>query len=128
MDTQATLKQPTRSGKLVVGMPNVRTKKKAKAPVCDGRCIRAKKCIKCLRKRATQAVERTARLQERHSKQAETSVVQTHRKMEAIDANKQGADEEEDKVEYFDDWGPGRLRATPERLAFTPTPPSSARK
>ena len=106
----------------------MRTKKKAKAPVCDGRCIRAKKCIKCLRKRATQAVERTAHLQERHSKQAETSVVQTHRKMEAIDANKQGADEEEDKVEYFDDWGPGRLRATPERLAFTPTPPSSARK
>ena len=72
MDTQATLKQPTsRSGKLIVGMPLVRSRKKAKGPVCDGRCLRAKKCTKCLKKRATQAVERTARLQKRYSKQAD---------------------------------------------------------
>ena len=84
MDTQATLKQPTRSGKLIVGMPNVRGKKKVRgAPICDGRCLLVKKCTKCLRKRATEAVDRTARLHKRQIRRVEGDVAHTHQEVNA---------------------------------------------
>ena len=109
----------------------VRSKKKAKAPVCDGRCLRAKKCTKCLKKRAIQAVERTARQQKRYSKRTEDARVahapRHEAKAEATQTSTASMTTTK-KPSTLDEWAPGRLRATPERLAFTPTPPSSVRK
>ena len=126
MDTQTTLKQPTRSGKLLVGLPHVRMKKMAKSAACDGCCLHAKKCTRCLNKRAKQAVDRSARLQKRNcSKQTEGGgVAQTHlHETEAEKTNQSVSDDEEEDEELFADWAPGRIRASPERLLFTPTPP-----
>ena len=50
---------------------------------------------------------------------------QTHLEVQA-DEMQADEDEEEDE-ELFEEWAPGLLRATPERPAFTPTPPSSVR-
>ena len=58
---QPTLKQPTRSGRLVLGLPTLIGSSKKKAPVCDGRCSTVKRCTKCLRKRRAQADDRDAR-------------------------------------------------------------------
>ena len=91
MDTQATLKQPIRSGKLIVGMPNVRGKKKVRAPICDGRCLLVKKCTKCLRKRAKEAVDRTARLHKRQIRRVEGDVAHTHQEVKANDARRMQA-------------------------------------
>ena len=44
-----------------------------RSPVCDGRCLRAKVCTKCLNKRRTQADQRSARADKRE-KQAAAAV------------------------------------------------------
>jgi len=103
-------------------------KKKMKAPVCDGNCLRLK-CTRCLKKRAKQAVDRADRQAKRHSTQAAgTPSAQTHAKVEADETQQHDEAEDEDVEELFDEWAPGRIRATPERPLFPPTPPSTARK
>ena len=41
-----------------------------RSPVCDGRCLRAKVCTKCLNKRRTQADQRSARADKREKQEA----------------------------------------------------------
>ena len=124
MDSQTTLKQPTRSGKLLVGMPAIKAKKKKATPVCDGRCTNA--CSKCLRKRAAQADERSARSEKRGKQRREFEQRATHPTAEASDRKLFSlSDSDDSDEELFDQWEPGRVRATPERPVFTPTPKSS---
>ena len=100
-----------------------------RSPVCDGRCLRAKVCTKCLNKRRTQADQRSARADKRE-KQAAAAVRATHLEIQAKEeqANVAADDSEtEEEEELFDTWAPGRIVATPERPAFSPTPPSTVR-
>eukprot|EP00966_Prymnesium_polylepis_P039547 917570-Prymnesium_polylepis.1 len=73
MDSQATLKQPTRSGRLLIGMPATIAKRKKPIAVCDSRCPFVKRCTKCLRKRTKQRDDRGARFDKRKGREADAA-------------------------------------------------------
>ena len=54
------------------------------------------------------------------------SSAQAQVEVEAADATEKQGDAEEEE-ELHDAWAPGRIKATPERPLFPPTPPSTAR-
>ena len=94
MDTQATLKQPTRCRMCA---RRRRRRRRSATGAASARRSASSACESGRRKpwNAQRVCKRGTASKQR------PSVVQTHRKMEAIDANKQGADEEEDQVEYY---------------------------
>ena len=122
MDSQKTLKQPTRSGKLLVGMPALIATKKKATPICDGRCTTA--CGKCLRKRAVQAGERSARAEKR-GKWDESDIKGSSPAAAPSEPKMLSLSDSDSDDELFDEWAPGRVRATPERPTFTPSPQTS---
>ena len=119
---QPTLKQPTRSGRLLIGMPTVVGSRKKKPPVCDGRCSVVRKCTKCLRKRRAQADDRAARLEKRQARVEAGATRAAHLQVETDGTDKQSEDDDVEDEEYFDQWAPGLVLATPDRPVFTPTP------
>ena len=106
---------------------NVIGSSKKKAPVCDGRCSTVKRCTKCLRKRRAQADDRDARQHMRKARAEAAEARAAHPQIDAVEIDKQSVDDVEDE-EYFDQWAPGLVLATPDRPVFTPTPESSPRE
>jgi hypothetical protein len=100
MDSQSILKQPTRSGRLLVRIAAKHGKKKARQPVCDGRCLRAKVCTMCLRKRQTQVDQRSARADKR-DKLAAAAVRVTHLEIQAKEEQKNVTDDDSESAPYY---------------------------
>ena len=124
---QPTLKQPTRSGKLVLGLPTLIGSRKKKPFVCEGRCAIVQHCTKCLRKRRAQADARDARQHKRKARAEAAESRAAHPQVAAVEMDKQSVEDDVEDEEYFSDWAPGRVAATPERPVFSPTPESSPR-
>jgi hypothetical protein len=124
---QATLKQPTRSGRLLIGLPTMVSSMKKKPPVCDGRCSIVRKCTKCLRKRRAQADDGAARQEKRKARVEAWERRAAHPQMKTDETDAQSVVEDVEDEEYFDQWAPGLVLATPDRPVFTPTPESSPR-
>ena len=65
----------------------------------------------------------------RNAAKAETEASRAHPEA-ANDAGEDNfdGDNDDDEEELFDEWAPGRIRATPERPLFTPTPSPSPKR
>ena len=86
------------------------------------KCKRYSKiCIQCLNKRAAQAISREGRAAERDKRKQELAEQAAAAYVASVEGLANGDDEKEEE-ELFDEWQPGRCRATPERPTFTPYP------
>ena len=48
-----------------------------------------------------------------------------HPQVAAVEMDKQSVEDDVEDEDYYSDWAPGRVAATPERPVFSPTPESS---
>ena len=103
-------------------MPPISKVKKKATPVCDGRCTNL--CGKCLRKQAAQADERQARAEKR-GKRDESDLQGSSPAAAPSEPKILSLSDSDSDGELFEEWAPGRVRATPERPVFTPSPQTS---
>eukprot|EP00966_Prymnesium_polylepis_P258814 5977398-Prymnesium_polylepis.1 len=60
-------------------------------------------------------------------RKARAEAAEARAPIDAIEMDKQSVEDDVEDEEYYSDWAPGRVAATPERQVFSPTPESSPR-